>query len=136
MVKTATAVQLLNNVLAQNLVAGGNDTNPLAFVYAGSKIIHYYSVYPGSYKTHYNHTEGIDGKCRAADDCSGNGYGCADVKMQVFVYYLGQDIQTSGGSIDMEQYGLGCAEQKNETAQIQPYVSHNRCSVCNQFRCR
>ena len=46
--------------------------------------------------------------------------------MEVLVYDLGHDVQPAGGGVDVEQKGLGNAQENHETHQVEPEIPHHR----------
>lgn len=46
--------------------------------------------------------------------------------MQVFIDYLGDYVQSAGGGVDAEKYGLRHTEYEYEADKIQPNITHHR----------
>ncbi len=125
LVEGAAAVEFLDDVFADALIVFGDDAEALVVVEGGGEVVDHEAVDPGADEADDDHAEGVDSEGGAADDGAGHRDGGTDVEVQVFVDNLGQDVESTSGSVDAEHQGLGGTEQQHEAAEVKPGVAHN-----------
>ena len=108
-IQAATPVQIVYDKVAYPLRVVGHDAHPLLSGKIGGKVVDNDAVNPCAYESEYHHLGRIDGNCRQAHDPTCGGYASADVQMKVLVDNLGHYVQSSAGSIDIEEDSLSYA---------------------------
>lgn len=126
LVKAASAIERLDYVLTYLLVFLGNDAHSLALVKAGGEIIQGQTVHPRAHEACYHNAERIDSERCTTNNGPGYSYRDTDIEMQILIYDFGQDIQSAGRSIDVEQNGLRYAHDQYEADQVKKRLTHNR----------
>jgi len=124
--EAAAPVKFVYYVAAEPFVLGRDDAHALLAVEAGHEIVHREAVDPGADDADDHHAERVDGEGAAADERAGHGDGSAYVEVEVFVDYLGNDVESARGSVDIEEDGLGDAEEQHEAQEVEPGVAHQR----------
>ena len=133
MVEGATAMDSVDDIILYLLMMAADYADALTFIKGICEVVYSQTVDPCSNQADHNHLEGIDCKCRTANQGTGNGNGRANIEMQVFVHNFRKYVEAAGRCIDTEKDGLGNAQHKNETDKVQPGIIHHGCTFCDKF---
>ena len=106
LVEAASSSKLVDDETAYPVIFIGNHTDSFPLVQAGGEVVHDQAVDPRADQADDHHLERIDGEGCAADHRSGHRHGSSDVEMQVLVDNLRQDVEATGGGVDVEQDSL------------------------------
>ena len=93
-------MELINDIFADALVIFRDNAEFLVVVEGSGEVVDHETVNPSTDEADDDHTEVIDEEGRAADNGAGNGDGGTDVEVEELVDNLGQDVETTSGSVD------------------------------------
>ena len=124
-IEAAAAMELFNDMPADQLMILGNDADAFLAVEAGREVVDGQAVDPGTDQTENDQMERVDGESGAADDGAGHGDGSTDIEMEILVDDLRENVQTARGGVDTEHDGLRETQHQHEADHIEERLAHH-----------